>query len=55
MRRLFFTPRFSLVTMIGAAALSLLLASGSISAVLTGACVVLLGAATLRNRDEPWA
>ena len=55
MKRFLFAPRFSLVTMIGAAILSLGLASGSVSTVLAGACVILLGAAAPRNGARPWA
>lgn len=53
--RFLFAPRFSFVSMIGAAILSLGLASGSISTVLAGACVILLGAAAPRNGGRPWA
>ncbi len=55
MKRFLFAPRFSLVTMIGAAVLSLGIASASIATVLAGTCVILLGAAAPRNGGRPWA
>lgn len=55
MMRLLFAPRFSLVTMVGAAVLSLGISSASIATVLVGACVILLGAAAPRDGGRPWA
>ena len=44
MRRFLFAPRFSLVTMMGAAVLTMGISFGSIASILAGACIVLVGA-----------